>query len=205
MIELCIFGGGKYLKAGWISPSDYDDLYKYLYLPYKKNGGNGSAERLMEQIKELPPYPPIKIQKGEEKMVQKIKQVKESIVKYKEYIVSLISGILAVLVAMSNLTSDKKIGLIIGILIIFFTVVQAFIKTGLSAQNLQLAYNQLLTIRDMLAAAETNTVSMKFSPKLLSTGDETDNQSEAVVPESSTIRDTFTDDELMKRLIGKKE
>jgi len=59
--------GGKYLKAGWISPSDYDDLYKYLYLPYKKNGGNGSAERLMEQIKELPPYPPIKIQKGEEK------------------------------------------------------------------------------------------------------------------------------------------
>ena len=138
-------------------------------------------------------------------MVQKIKQVKEFIVKYKEYIVSFISGILAVLVAMSNLTSDKKIGLIIGILIIFFTVVQAFIKTGLSAQNLQLAYNQLLTIRDMLSAAETNTVSMKFSPKLLSTGDETDNQSEAVVPESSTIRDTFTDDELMKRLIGKKE
>ena len=138
-------------------------------------------------------------------MVQKIKQVKEFIVKYKEYIVSLISGILAVLVAMSNLTNDKKIGLIIGILIIFFTVVQAFIKTGLSAQNLQLAYNQLLTIRDMLAAAETNTVSMKFPSKLLSTGDETDNQSEAVVPESSTIRDTFTDDELMKRLIGKKE
>ena len=68
MIELCILGGGgKYLKVGWISPSDYDDLYKYLYLPYKKNGGNGSAERLMEQIKELPPYPPIKIQKGEEK------------------------------------------------------------------------------------------------------------------------------------------
>ena len=138
-------------------------------------------------------------------MVQKIKQVKEFIVKYKEYIVSLISGILAVLVAMSNLTSDKKIGLIIGILIIFFTVVQAFIKTGLSAQNLQLAYNQLLTIRDMLAAAETNTVSMKFPSKLLSVAAETDNQSEAVVPESSTIRDTFTDDELMKRLIGKKE
>ena len=138
-------------------------------------------------------------------MVQKIKQVKEFIVKYKEYIVSLISGILAVLVAMSNLTSDKKIGLIIGILIIFLTVVQAFIKTGLSAQNLQLAYNQLLTIRDMLAAAETNTVSMKFPSKLLSAAAETDNQSEAVVPESSTIRDTFTDDELMKRLIGKKE
>ena len=75
----------------------------------------------------------------------------------------------------------------------------------MTEKNLQLAYNQLLTIRDMLAAAETNTVSMKFSPKLLSTGDETDNQSEAVVPESSTIRDTFTDDELMKRLIGKKE
>ena len=55
-------------------------------------------------------------------MVQKIKQVKESIVKYKEYIVSLISGILAVLVAMSNLTSDKKIGLIIGILILCFGI-----------------------------------------------------------------------------------
>ena len=34
--------------------SEYDNLYNYLYKPYKSLGGNGSAERIMEEVKKLP-------------------------------------------------------------------------------------------------------------------------------------------------------
>lgn len=33
---------------------EFENLYKYLYKPYKDCGGNGSAERIMEQVKKLP-------------------------------------------------------------------------------------------------------------------------------------------------------
>ena len=32
----------------------YENLSKYLYSPYKKLGGNGSAERVMRQVDQLP-------------------------------------------------------------------------------------------------------------------------------------------------------
>lgn len=43
-----------YIERGWISQDEYEDLNKYLYLPYKNMGGNGTAERLMQEIKKLP-------------------------------------------------------------------------------------------------------------------------------------------------------
>lgn len=43
-----------YLEQGWISTSDYEDLYNYLYVPYRAMGGNGTAEKLMDQVKKLP-------------------------------------------------------------------------------------------------------------------------------------------------------
>ncbi len=47
----------KYLKRGYITTAEYDDLNKYLYEPYTALGGNGSVERAMQQIKELPARP----------------------------------------------------------------------------------------------------------------------------------------------------
>lgn len=47
-----------YLKQGWISPDDYENLYDYLYIPYKEMGGNGTAEHLMDQVSKLPSTPP---------------------------------------------------------------------------------------------------------------------------------------------------
>jgi hypothetical protein len=47
-----------YLKQGWISPDDYENLYEYLYTPYKEMGGNGTAQRLMDQVSKLPSAPP---------------------------------------------------------------------------------------------------------------------------------------------------
>lgn len=45
--------GEGYLSRGWISPEEYDDLKSYLYDPYVKMGGNGSAKRLMDAVDRL--------------------------------------------------------------------------------------------------------------------------------------------------------
>lgn len=43
-----------YVERGWITQDEYEDLNKYLYNPYREMGGNGTAERLMTEIKKLP-------------------------------------------------------------------------------------------------------------------------------------------------------
>ena len=49
-----IYLGMQYLKKGSITKDEYEDLYDYLYTPYKNLGGNGSAERIMEEVAKLP-------------------------------------------------------------------------------------------------------------------------------------------------------
>ena len=44
----------KYIDRGWISSEEYDNLRNYLYEPYVKLGGNGTAKRLMEIVEKLP-------------------------------------------------------------------------------------------------------------------------------------------------------
>lgn len=44
----------RYIERGWISNNEYEDLCKYLYKPYRDMGGNGTVERMMEEIKKLP-------------------------------------------------------------------------------------------------------------------------------------------------------
>jgi len=45
--------GMEYIKRGKITQGEYENLYKYLYEPYKKMGGNGTAERLMREVDKL--------------------------------------------------------------------------------------------------------------------------------------------------------
>lgn len=49
-----IYLGKEYIKRGWITADEYENLHDYLYIPYKNMGGNGSAERIMEEVKKLP-------------------------------------------------------------------------------------------------------------------------------------------------------
>lgn len=49
--------GMKYIERGKITRSEYENLRKYLFEPYKKMGGNGVAERLMNQIDRLEMVP----------------------------------------------------------------------------------------------------------------------------------------------------
>ena len=50
IIEVC----EKYIERGYITQEEYDSLYNYLYTPYKELGGNGTAERLVQEVKQLP-------------------------------------------------------------------------------------------------------------------------------------------------------
>ncbi len=42
-----------YIERGSITADEYENLYEYLYSPYKTLGGNGSAERLMKEVGKL--------------------------------------------------------------------------------------------------------------------------------------------------------
>ena len=46
--------GMKYLERGdWITEDEFENLVDYLYKPYAKLGGNGSAERVITAVKQL--------------------------------------------------------------------------------------------------------------------------------------------------------
>lgn len=49
-----MFLGMSYLNRGYITRDEYENLHEYLYEPYKKAGGNGSAEHMMQQVDRLP-------------------------------------------------------------------------------------------------------------------------------------------------------
>ena len=49
IIDLCM----KYIERGYITKDEYDSLNKYLYIPYKELGGNGTAERMMEEVEKI--------------------------------------------------------------------------------------------------------------------------------------------------------
>lgn len=46
--------GMVYIDRGWITSDEYENLYEYLYKPYEKMGGNGSAKRIMNEVNKLP-------------------------------------------------------------------------------------------------------------------------------------------------------
>lgn len=52
-----IFLCKEYIRQGWISTDDFENLYEYLYKPYEQMGGNGTAKRLMEEVQKLPVTP----------------------------------------------------------------------------------------------------------------------------------------------------
>lgn len=49
--------GMSYIKKGWITKEEYENLHDYLFLPYREMGGNGSIARIMAEIEKLPIVP----------------------------------------------------------------------------------------------------------------------------------------------------
>ena len=53
--------GESYLARGYITTDEYENLHDYLFVPYKELGGNGTAAKIVEDVKKLP------LRKGEKK------------------------------------------------------------------------------------------------------------------------------------------
>lgn len=49
-----LFLGMSYIDRGFITQEEYENLHDYLYVPYEKMGGNGSAKRVMMEVDRLP-------------------------------------------------------------------------------------------------------------------------------------------------------
>ena len=48
-----IFLCEKYIEQGWLTSDDFENLKDYLYDPYIKMGGNGTAKKLMADVEKL--------------------------------------------------------------------------------------------------------------------------------------------------------
>lgn len=46
--------GLTYIERGYVTQDEYENLKTYLYEPYEKLGGNGSARRIMQEVDKLP-------------------------------------------------------------------------------------------------------------------------------------------------------
>ena len=46
--------GHSYIQRGYITSEEYENLVDYLYKPYELMGGNGSAKRVIDEVKKLP-------------------------------------------------------------------------------------------------------------------------------------------------------
>lgn len=51
--RICYLGEA-YISRGKITKDEYENLHDYLYIPYKKLGGNGTAEKIMQEVERLP-------------------------------------------------------------------------------------------------------------------------------------------------------
>lgn len=49
-----LYLGMQYIERGWITRDEYENLHDYLYMPYQKLGGNGSAAKVMSEVDKLP-------------------------------------------------------------------------------------------------------------------------------------------------------
>ena len=49
-----LYLGMTYIDRGYITDDEYENLHHYLYEPYSKLGGNGSAKRVMAEVERLP-------------------------------------------------------------------------------------------------------------------------------------------------------
>jgi hypothetical protein len=49
-----VYLGMIHIERGYITQDEYENLFEYLYKPYEKMGGNGSAKRIMNEVNKLP-------------------------------------------------------------------------------------------------------------------------------------------------------
>lgn len=46
--------GMTYIERGYITKDEYENFFTYLYEPYEENGGNGSGNKVANELSKLP-------------------------------------------------------------------------------------------------------------------------------------------------------
>lgn len=46
--------GERYIKQGYVTQDQFQNLHDYLYEPYTRLGGNGTAKKIMDEVRDLP-------------------------------------------------------------------------------------------------------------------------------------------------------
>lgn len=49
-----VYLGLRYIERGYVTQDEFENLHDYLFTPYEKMGGNGSAKRVMDEVRKLP-------------------------------------------------------------------------------------------------------------------------------------------------------
>jgi len=52
-----VYLGLTYLERGWVTQAEYENIKDYLYKPYEKMGGNGTARKIICEVDKLPIRP----------------------------------------------------------------------------------------------------------------------------------------------------
>lgn len=55
-----VYVGKTYLHRGFLTLDEYEDFMKYLVEPYSEFGGNGLAEKIVNEVKNLPVVPTLR-------------------------------------------------------------------------------------------------------------------------------------------------
>lgn len=46
--------GEQYLQRGYLSRDEFENLHDYLFIPYQELGGNGTAAKIVDDVRKLP-------------------------------------------------------------------------------------------------------------------------------------------------------
>lgn len=46
--------GGEFIKRGYVTRDEFENLHDYLFLPYQEMGGTGTAAKIMKDVEKLP-------------------------------------------------------------------------------------------------------------------------------------------------------
>lgn len=52
--DIIISKGLTYIDRGWITQDEFENLNDYIFKPYEKAGGNGTAKKVMDEVRRLP-------------------------------------------------------------------------------------------------------------------------------------------------------
>lgn len=48
------FLGSEFIKRGYVTRDEFENLHDYLFIPYQEMGGNGTAQKIMKDVEKLP-------------------------------------------------------------------------------------------------------------------------------------------------------